>query len=94
MASSCRLQVRALFVGAGELQALAIHDPRVSGQDLNGYRFYGKDEAIFCCCVAVSAAPAGAALLESLVDNRLLRRLNEVEERMHESVAWMVELPD
>ena len=87
--SAARQLLRSLAVGLESLVALTRDDRLVSDFHLHGFDKLSSDIKMYVACVAVGSYPMEAFMLESLEDDRLVRRLPEVKALLGDEMAYL-----
>lgn len=90
--SSCRAFLGSLLVGLDELVAIARADSTVSDFHLHGYTKCNKAVRRYVGVAAGAAYPVEAFLIEAMTDDRLIRRLPEVQGALVSELEYLENL--
>ena len=87
--ASCRNLVRSLCIGLEEIVALARANPEVSDFHLHGFTRCKPIVKRYACVAAVASYSLEGFLLDVLSDDRIARRLPEIEHNMLEELRYI-----
>jgi hypothetical protein len=90
--SSCRNLLRCLCVGLEQIVFVTRADPQVTDFHLRGFAPCRPVVNKYVCVAAVASYAVESCLLETMADDRLLRRLSEIKEALKDELIYIEEL--